>query len=131
MKYIISIMLIIFSTQSFASESTYICVIGQVLELSDKGKLIETKGTYTSVIGKKFTIDRNHGDMIGYPFTTKSYKKITILDKGSNANAFKSISISHPPNIWAMYMYVKEFQKGKYKPFWGNEGSYIFSGNCE
>jgi len=131
MKYIISIILIMFSFNSHATESTYICVVEQVLELSEQGKLLETKGTYTSVIGNKFTIDRNHGDMIGYPFTTKSYKSITVLDKGSKENAFKSISISHPPNIWAMYIYVKEFQEGKYKPFWGNEGSYIFSGNCE
>ena len=131
MKYLLTLLFILFSLQLHSAESIYICTVDQVLELSDKGILEETKGTYTSVIGKRFTIDRNSGDMIGYPFATKSYKSITVLDKGSTENAYKSISISHPPNIWAMYVYVKEFQKGKMKPFWGNEGSYIFSGNCE
>ena len=131
MKHIIVSLLLFFSFSVFASQSTYVCEIKQIMELSDDGELIKHSGVYKSLVGSKFTIDRESGDMIGLPFTTKSYKTITVLNKGSNEMSYKSITISHPPNRWIMYIQVKEFVKGKLKPFWGNDGGNIFSGQCE
>ena len=69
--------------------------------------------------------------MIGHPFNTKSYESINVLDRGSKENSFKSIVTSYPPNMWVMYIQVKEYHKGKYKPFWGTEGGMLYSGLCE
>lgn len=130
MKYL-TLILLIFSFQINAGETTYICTINQILDLTNKGKMIKHDGIYKSLVGEKFTIDRNSGDMIGLPFSTKSYKDVTVLDKGSSSNSYKAIITSHPPNMWVMYIYVKEFTKGKMKPFWGTEDNKIFSGQCE
>ena len=51
---------------------------------------------------------------------------LIALDRGSKENSFKSIVMSHPPNLWVMYIQVKEFHKAKYKPFWGTEGGILF-----
>ena len=133
MKHIMVTILFFFSCGAFAGELTYICEIKQIAELSDDGEIISKNigDIYKSRIGNKFTIDRNTGDMIGTPFTTKSYKTINVLDKGSKENSFKSIVLSHPPNMWVMYIQVKEFHKGKLKPFWGTEGGNLYSGLCE
>jgi len=131
MRHIILILSLFISFGALAGETTYICKIAQVLELSNNGELVKHNGVYKSLIGEKFTIDRDSGDMIGLPFSTKSYKQITVLDKGSKEMSYKSIVLSHPPNRWVMYIQVKEFTKGKLKPFWGTEGGNIFSGQCE
>jgi hypothetical protein len=131
MRHIILILSLFLSFGALAGESTYICEIKEILELSDNGDLVKHNGVYKSLIGEKFTIDRDSGEMIGLPFSTKSYKQVTVLDKGSKEMSFKSIVLSHPPNRWVMYIQVKEFAKGKLKPFWGTEGGNMFSGQCE
>ncbi len=133
MKHSMIILLFFFSVGVFAGESTYICEIKQIAELSDDGEITNKNigDIYKSRAGNKFTIDRNSGDMIGHPFNTKSYKSINVLDKGSKENSFKSIVLSNPPNIWVMYIQVKEFSKSELKPFWGTEGGNLYSGLCE
>lgn len=70
--------------------------------------------------------------MIGLPFSTESFKSVTVLNKGSKDNSYKAIVLSHKPNIWVKYIYVAEQEQEKRKPFWGtDDGNKIFSGTCE
>ncbi len=108
------------------------CTTKQILELSDNGLMEKHTGDYKQLIDKQFSINRKTGEMVGLPFTTKSYKEITVLDKGSSDNSYKAIVTSHPPNMWVLYIYVAELHRGKKKPFWGtDDGNKVFSGHCE
>lgn len=132
MKPYTLLLLLLLPGASFAGESTYLCTTKQILELANKGLMEKHTGSYEQLVGKQFSINRNTGEMIGLPFTTKSYKKITVLDKGSGVSSYKAIVTSHPPNTWVMYIYVAEQHRGKRKPFWGtDDGNKIFSGQCE
>lgn len=132
MKTYALLLLLLFPVASFAGESTYLCTTKQIMELSDNGLMERHAGAYEQLIGKQFSINRNTGEMTGLPFATKSYKNITVLDKGSGVNSYKAIVTSHPPNVWIEYIYVAEQHSGKMKPFWGtDDGNKIFSGQCE
>jgi len=124
-------LLLSYSFGVYAGELKYICTVKQIFDLSFEGELVKHEGPYESLVGNKFTIDRVSGDMIGLPFTTRSYKTITVLERGSEEMSYKAIVISHQPNIWVMHIEVREFIGGKFKPFWGSEGGYIYSGLCE
>jgi len=121
------------SAQSFAGSDGYICTILQIQELNSSGKFVAYEGVlYSTLLGESFSVDRDTGKINGSPFSTKHYKEVRVLDRGSTENAYKEIIISHPPNIWIMYVYVKEFESGPEKPFWGTEdGNKIFSGICK
>lgn len=117
---------------AIAGPDGYSCSIAQILELNEYGAFVEHKGIFKNLLGEAFTIDRNTGKMADLPFSTESYKNITVLDKGSKENSYKAIVLSHEPNMWVMYVYVAEQKPGKKKPFWGtNDGNKIFSGLCE
>jgi hypothetical protein len=115
--------------QSFAGRDGYICTILQVQALHSSGSF-NTLDSY--LIGKSFSIDRNTGEVVGKPFEHKSHKEIRVLDRGSEKDSYKHIVISNPPNIWAQYVYVREFTNSLEKPFWGTDnGEKIFSGVCK
>jgi len=132
MKRYIPFLMLLFPPSSVAGEHTYLCTTRQILELSDKGMMEKHTGIYEQLIDKQFSINRKTGEMVGLPFATQSYKKITVLDKGSSENSYKAIVTSHPPNLWVLYIYVAEHDRGKRKRFWGtDDGDKIFSGYCE
>lgn len=132
MKPYFLILTFLFPSASIAGESTYLCTINQIMELSDHGVMEKHAGAYKQLVGQNFSINRKTGEMVGLPFTTQSYKQVTVLDKGGKKNSYKVIVTSHPPNMWVMYIYVAEHQQGKKKPFWGtDDGNKIFSGLCE
>ncbi len=132
MKRHIPFLMLLFPLASLAGESAYLCTTKQILELSDNGLLGKHTGAHRQLIDKQFSINRKTGEMVGSPFTTKSSKQITVLDKGSSDNSYKAIVTSHPPNMWVLYIYVAEHHRGKKKPFWGtDDGNKIFSGHCE
>lgn len=132
MKQYILFLILLFPLNSVAEESTYLCTIKQILELSDNGTMEKHLGIYKQFFGKQFSINRDTGEMVGLPFATHSYKQVTVLDKGSNENSYKAIVTSHPPNMWIKYIHVAEHNQEKKKPFWGTDsGDKIFSGFCE
>jgi hypothetical protein len=119
-------------TKIVAGTDGYICTIGEIRELARAGSFISHKGIYSRLIGSTFSINRVTGQVIGMPFSTEAYREAKILDHGSQSNSFKLMIISHPPNIWIKYIYVKEFQEGEDKPFWGtDDGDKIYSGICK
>lgn len=132
MKQYIPFLILLFPLTSVAGESTYLCTIKQILELSNNGTMEKNVSIYEQFFDKQFSINRDTGEMVGLPFDTQSYKQVTVLDKGSNENSYKAIVTSHSPNMWVKYIYVAEHNFGKKKPFWGTDsGDKIFSGFCE
>lgn len=132
MKRYILFLILVSPLASIAGESTYLCTTKQILELSDSGVMEKHTGAYKQLVDKQFSINRKTGEMIGLPFTTQTYKQVTVLDKGSSESSYKAIVTSHPPHMWVLYIYVAEHNRGKKKPFWGtDDGDKIFSGYCE
>jgi len=132
MKRFIPFLVLLFPLASVAGESTYLCTTKQILQLSDSGFMEKHSGAYEQLVDKQFSINRKTGEMVGLPFSTQSYKQITVLDKGSRVNSYKAIVTSHPPNMWVLYIYVAEQNQRRKKPFWGtDDGNKIFSGYCE
>lgn len=116
---------------AYASKEFYECTIQEIRELTDSGKMDKHTRVFSQLLKEKFTVNRNTGEMIGLPFSTESYKEISVLDKGSKENAFKELVVSYPPNIWIKYIYIKEYVEGDIKPFWGtDDGDKIFTGTC-
>ena len=132
MKQFIPFLALLIPLASVAGESTYLCTTKQILQLSDSGLMEKHTGAYKQLVDKQFSINRKTGEMVGLPFSTQSYRQITVLDKGSRENSYKAIVTSHPPNMWVLYIYVAEHNQGKKKPFWGtDDGDKMFSGYCE
>lgn len=130
---ICNLALIFFNSNNpaYAGEKSYECKIQQIKELSNEGEITSHAGKYKYLAGQSFTVNRDTGEMTGLPFSTESYKEVTVLDRGGKENSYKAFVISYPPNIWIKYIYIKEFQEGVDKPFWGTEdGDKIFSGTC-
>ena len=130
-KYCFLNLLLSFSLSAKADLNSYVCEIKQVIQVNDDGLMVKHDGIYKDFIGKKFSIDRVSGVMIGDAFGTKYDKTITVIDKGSKDNAYKAIVTSNPPNIWVKYIVVNEFHSTKNKSFWGNaDTNTILSGQC-
>ena len=132
MKNHLLVLSLLLPSAVMGGQSTYLCTVNQVLELSAKGIMEEHKGIYEVVVGQSFSVNRDTGEMLGLPFETKSYREVKVFDRGSAQNAYKATVISHPPNTWIQYIYITEFRGGDKKPFWGTEGgNMVFSGVCE
>jgi hypothetical protein len=131
-KILFLTMLLSFSLSAKADLNSYVCEIKQVIEVNDNGLMVKHVGIYKDFIGKKFSIDRVSGVMIGDAFATTYDKTITVIDKGSKDNAYKAIVTSNPPNIWVKYIVVNEFHSAKFKSFWGTmDTNTILSGQCQ
>jgi hypothetical protein len=131
MKLFLLVIIILFPSFALGGETSYLCEIKEIKELSKHGKMVDHKGSFKNLIGEKFTINRSNGEMKGLPFSTASYKTITVIDKGSKDNSYKALVTSHSPNTWVMYLYVAEHQNSPKKSFWGtDDGNKIFSGLC-
>jgi hypothetical protein len=131
-KILFFTLLLSFSLSTKAEFNSYVCEIKQIMQLSDNGLMVKHEGIYKDFIGKKFSIDRVSGVMIGDAFATTYDKTITVIDKGSKDNAYKAIVTSNPPNIWVKYIVVNEFHNTKIKSFWGTtDTNTILSGQCK
>jgi hypothetical protein len=131
-KILFLTMLLSFSLSTKADFNSYECEIKQVIEVNDNGLMDKHVGIYKGYIGKKFSIDRVSGAMIGDAFATTYDKTITVIDKGSKDNAYKAIVTSNPPNIWVKFIVVNEFHNTKIKSFWGTaDTNTILSGQCK
>lgn len=125
--------LILFSiaNPSYAGHNTYQCKIHQIQELTKEGKFIPHKGAYKNIVDEFFTVNRESGEMIGFPFSTEGHRETSVLDRGNKDSAYKAFVVSHPPNIWVKYIYIQEFEESSQKPFWGTADGYlIYSGIC-
>jgi hypothetical protein len=118
-------------TQILAASDGYICTISEIQELNSTGNLEIYHGIYSTLIGTTFSISRETGEVIGMPFSTKGWKEARVLDRGDATRSFKLMITSHQSNAWVRYLYVREFDEGERKPFWGADGEQMYAGTCK
>jgi len=121
-------LILLFPTFAVAGQNQYNC------EVFGEYNVTET-GIFNPVdspsVGKRFTVDRDSGTVIGQPFATDKFGKANlVVHRGDNTGRFKLISTFANPNI-VQILLIDEPVDGKVKPFWGTDSLFVFTGLCE
>lgn len=123
----------VFSQGILAGDKSYHCVISDQLLLAEDGSF--DKLSDNTLVGKRFSIDRNTGYMTGPENTSLllSGQKTTILAHGNADNSFvmDSVAPARAGGVHLTTVRVDEFKKSVKKPFLIVSGAYILSGLCE
>lgn len=143
-----------FHFSSFADNQEWLtCTIKGVYEVSEDGKFqelgddvevrsltnyfkkllgVEVKpSVFGFMIDKVFTISRLQGKYRVYPAISNLKSKITILDKGSEQQSFKVLSIKSGSFKVVQYLEIDLYKKSHLKPFkLINQSIVMFSGTC-
>lgn len=116
------------SSVVYGSEGEYICKIEHVYGVSNVGSLEKTwNGLFD---GDEFIVDRASGAIRGDTLTTVLAKSTRVIEKGSTANAFKSIADF---GNQLQLTEVLEYREGIDKPFVAASmgGAGIVTGLCK
>jgi hypothetical protein len=131
--YIFGFLIFTTSTLSSASDKNYKCEILQGLTQTAEGKLKNSAFTDTLVkLNKNFTVNRQSGKINvtnNGLVNENNFGKPKVLDKGSNEQAFKVLTI-YQPNISVDYLEIQEFTDSYIKPFIFLSSGNIYSGIC-
>ncbi len=97
------------------------CTIAGASEVTADGRLQALEGGrnyYENVAGAEFIVQRDKGLMMGR-FVSNSGFRITVIDPGSAATAFKVLSVSprSGARVQSQYFEVRLQEKGDRKPF--------------
>lgn len=122
----------LYSTQLFAGDDTYSCIVKDVREVSDKGMLIKPLGLMSYQIGMSFIIKKRTGEVVGEFINSDGAVTLDVLDKGRGANNFKTL-LTYEPNRSILYIEVLDSSYFKSAPFSfiGFRPSTTFSGTCK
>jgi hypothetical protein len=106
--------------------TAYQCVVKESKMLADSGVL----ENWDYGLDAEFVVDKGTGRMNGKLKNHGFFGEPTIIDPGSNEQAFKVVTI-HDAGFPAVdYLYIKVFEEGWPKPFMYRTGSEIYSGTC-
>lgn len=121
---------IIFPCFSYAAQNNYLCVIKSELHVNDDGLLIPHKNPLN--IGKNFQINKNTGEIKGYPFTNATAGRVEVITKGDSRKSFEVLSTSSPNGrVLSDLIIVEEWHKSLNKPFSAISGWSVYSGTCK
>ena len=132
MKYILALLVLTFSMQSFSGKFGYECVVEAKYGVSDEGEMIRDKTKFFD--GKAFSVSRETGEVAGLERVSSTLAKQTIvINPGSSEMSFKSIALfDHPVTGGEMNsIEIQEFEESVEKPFVMLNGSSVFSGTCK
>lgn len=115
---------------ALAANEHYICTIKVEYALQDSGTVDKSKFS-DYITGKKFVVDRVTGVVRGDFISTTGANNIVVVDRGSEANSFKSYW-THPRIASAplAYLEIRTFLGAK-PPFLAVNHSGIYTGVCE
>jgi len=116
-----------------AGVNSYQCLVKEYLSLDNNGALTRPPNPWP--IGKRFSIDRNTGALVGPEQTlwSTASSKYTVLARGNASNSF-SVFITDPAAENGMHttlIKVEEYSSGQTKPFVLLSSSEVASGTCE
>ena len=87
----------------------------------------------SDLIGERFSVDRSSGVISGFELSnlTKPRRRM-VLDKGSNKQAFKVLSVFevYGPYQGVKYLHIEEFAQTPEKAFFAVSGSWLLTGHC-
>ncbi len=108
----------------------YRCTIMDLSRTTDKGFFVKQFLYRVNVRPQTFWVDRNQGLVRGDVFDNVNAQEIRIIDRGSEQQAFKLLSV-FGPMMTIDYLQIKEYKEGAQKPFTGMSQGKAFSGLCQ
>ena len=130
---LLSVIFLSLPVVSFAGVNSYQCQIKEFLFVQKDGSLKRPPDPIW--IGKRFSIERNTGKLVGPETALWSFIDSTsvILAKGNGSNSF--VVVIHSPSlgdgVHSTTINIQEYQDGKIKPFSVLSSGEVASGLCE
>jgi hypothetical protein len=86
----------------------------------------------SDLIGDRFAVDRSTGTISGFELNNEMAQQRLVLDRGSEKQAFKVLSIYqvYGPYHNVKYLYIEEFEPKAEKAFFAVSGSGLLTGHC-
>ena len=86
----------------------------------------------SDLIGERFSVDRSSGVISGFELSNEQAQERMVIDKGSNKQAFKVLSVFevYGPYQGVKYLHIEEFAQTPEKAFFAVSGSWLLTGRC-
>lgn len=106
----------------------YSCKVVLSGELNNRGRMARTD--FAKLYdGLKFLVDRDTGYMYGPPRNHNENGSPVVIDRGSDEQSFKAITVYRPFSS-VEYLMIEEFSNEQNKPFMFVTGSKVITGVC-
>jgi hypothetical protein len=112
-----------------AEESRYLCEVEGFYRFVEAQFRADDR---SELIGERFSVERASGTISGFELSNEEAEQKTVLDRGSDKQAFKVLSVFevYGPYQAVKYLYVEEFAPTPEKPFFAVSGSWLLTGHC-
>jgi len=131
MRAILAVLILLAAARpgATASEPPYRCEVEGFYRFADAEFLPDDD---SELIGQRFAVDRSTGLISGFELSNEQAQDRIVLDRGSNKQAFKVLSVFevYGPYQAVKYLYIEEFAPTPSKPFFAVSGSRLLTGHC-
>lgn len=131
MRAILAVLILLAAArlEAKAGESPYNCEVEGFYRFADAEFLPDAQ---SELIGERFAVDRSTGVISGFELSNVQAQDRMVLDRGSNKQAFKVLSVFevYGPYQAVKYLYIEEFAPTPVKPFFAVSGSWLLTGHC-
>jgi hypothetical protein len=123
------ILLLAARPEAYADEEHYRCEVESFYRFANAEFLRNEK---SELIGERFSVDRSNGTISGFELSNEQAQERIVLDRGSNKQAFKVLSVFevYGPYQGVKYLHIEEFAQTPDKAFFAVSGSWLLTGHC-
>jgi len=123
------IFLLVARPEAYADEGQYRCEVESFYRFVNAEFLRNEK---SELIGERFSVDRSSGIISGFELSNEQAQERMVLDRGSNKQAFKVLSVFevYGPYQGVKYLHIEEFAQTPEKAFFAVSGSWLLTGHC-
>ena len=127
---ILTLMLLSPLSSAVTLHDSYSCEVKSAQQVGEDGSLVPDEFRKRLYINSKFVIDRHTGRMLGKPKNYSGLDQPEIMDKGSEEQSLKVITI-YGPHVYIDYLIVEIYVDALKKPFMFISSSTIYTGLCK
>jgi hypothetical protein len=115
--------------EATAGEERYKCEVESFYRFANAEFL---RNDESDLIGERFSVDRSSGVISGFELSNEQAQERMVIDKGSNKQAFKVLSVFevYGPYQGVKYLHIEEFAQTPEKAFFAVSGSWLLTGHC-
>ncbi len=123
------IFLLVARPEAYADEGQSRCEVESFYRFVNAEFLRNEK---SELIGERFSVDRSNGIISGFELSNEQAQERMVIDKGSNKQAFKVLSVFevYGPYQGVKYLHIEEFAQTPEKAFFAVSGSWLLTGHC-
>ena len=123
------VLILVARPEAYADEGQYRCEVESFYRFVNAEFLRNEK---SELIGERFSVDRSNGLISGFELSNEQAQERIVLDRGSNKQAFKVLSVFevYGPYQGVKYLHIEEFAPTPEKAFFAVSGSWLLTGHC-